>query len=135
MTDPALDSCMALLLADDAAARAPLEAAWQAATARKALVGADLGLLTHARELALMQKLAEFPDLLKSAAHDLAPHDLAFYLRDLAGEFHSLYNERELRVLTAAEPVKMARLALYAATAQVIANALGLIGVSAPASM
>ena len=106
-----------------------------AAERRKALVGADLGVLTHVRELALMQKLAEFPDLLKMAAQHLAPHDLAFYLRDLAGEFHSLYNERELRVLTAAEPVKLARLALYAVTAQVIANALALIGVSAPVAM
>ena len=101
----------------------------------KTLVGADLGRLTHARELALLQKLAEFPDLLAAAARDLAPHDLAFYLRDLAGEFHSLYNERELRVLTAADAVKMSRLALYAATAQVIAAALALIGVSAPQSM
>ncbi len=105
------------------------------AIGRKALVGADLGLLTHARELGLMQKLAEYPDLLQRAASDLAPHDLAFYLRDLAGEFHSLYNERELRVLSAADAVKMARIALYAATAQVIANALNLIGVSAPESM
>ncbi len=103
--------------------------------ARKALVGADLGALTHVRELALMQKLAEYPDLLHSASEHLAPHDLAFYLRDLAGEFHSLYNERELRVLTAPDAVKMARLALYAATAQVIVNALALIGVSAPQSM
>ena len=101
----------------------------------KSLVGADLAPLTHVRELALLQKLAEFPDLLAAAARDLAPHDLAFYLRDLAGEFHSLYNERELRVLTAADAVKMSRLALYAATAQVIAAALALIGVSAPQSM
>ena len=101
----------------------------------KSLVGADLAPLNHVRELALMQKLAEFPDLLAAAARALAPHDLAFYLRDLAGEFHSLYNERELRVLTAADAVKMSRLALYAATAQVIAAALALIGVSAPQSM
>lgn len=94
-----------------------------------------LSALTHVRELALMQKLAEYPALLQTAANDLAPHDLAFYLRDLAGEFHSLYNERELRVLSAPDPVKIARLALYAATAQVIANGLALIGVSAPASM
>ena len=101
----------------------------------KALVGNDLGPLIHARELALLQKLAEFPDLLTQAARDLAPHDLAFYLRDLAGAFHSLYNERELRVLTAPDAVKIARLALYAATARVISTALALIGVSAPLSM
>ena len=109
-----------------------------AAAGLKALAGAGvetLSALTHVRELALMQKLAEYPALLQSAANDLAPHDLAFYLRDLAGEFHSLYNERDLRVLSAPDPVKIARLALYAATAQVIANGLALIGVSAPASM
>ena len=104
-------------------------------TARKALVGADLGVLTHVRELALMQKLAEYPEVLQSASEHLAPHDIAFYLRDLAGEFHALYNERELRVLTATDAVKMARLALYATTAQVIVNALTLLGVSAPQSM
>ena len=120
-------------LAQAAAPAAALEAACDAA--RKALVGADLGVLTHVRELALMQKLAEYPDLLHTASEHLAPHDLAFYVRDLASEFHSLYNERELRVLTAPDDVKMARLALYAATAQVIVNALTLIGVSAPQSM
>ena len=104
-------------------------------TARKALVGADLGVLTHVRELALMQKLAEYPEVLQSASEHLAPHDIAFYLRDLAGEFHALYNEREVRVLTATDAVKMARLALYATTAQVIVNALTLLGVSAPQSM
>ena len=102
---------------------------------RKSLVGAGLDALTHARELALMQKLAEYPQVLQAASEHLAPHDLAFYLRDLASEFHALYNERELRVLTAPDAVKMARLALYAATAQVIVNALVLIGVSAPQSM
>ena len=106
-----------------------------AADGLKALMGTDLEPLTHVRELALMQKLAEFPDVLTDAACSLAPHDLAFYLRDLAGEFHSLYNERELRVLTAPDTVKIARLALYAATAQVISAALALIGVSAPQSM
>ena len=113
-------------------------AASAAAAGLKALAGAGLEALaplSHVRELALMQKLAEYPALLQAAASDLAPHDLAFYLRDLAGEFHSLYNERELRVLSAPDPVKIARLALYAATAQVIANGLALIGVSAPASM
>ena len=127
----------------EAASNAPAAAATASTTAiataaLKALTGAGLEALSplvHVRELALMQKLAEYPALLQTAANDLAPHDLAFYLRDLAGEFHSLYNERELRVLSAPDPVKIARLALYAATAQVIANGLALIGVSAPASM
>ena len=91
--------------------------------------------LTHARELSALQKLAEFPDMLTDAAADLAPHDLTFYARDLAAEFHALYNERELRVLAAPDAVKMARLALYAATAQVIKNVLALLGVSAPEQM
>ena len=124
--------------AGGAAAAAAAMTTATATAALKALTGAGLEALSplsHARELALMQKLAEYPALLQTAANDLAPHDLAFYLRDLAGEFHSLYNERELRVLSAPDPVKIARLALYAATAQVIANGLALIGVSAPASM
>jgi arginyl-tRNA synthetase len=99
------------------------------------LAGGDLGPLEHPRELALMQKLAELADVLAAAAADLAPHDLTFYVRELAGDFHALYNERDLRVLTAPDAVKMARLALYAATAQVIRNVLGLLGVSAPEQM
>ena len=99
------------------------------------LANIDLSLLTHPRELAVLQKLAEVPDMLAAAAADLAPHDLTFYLRDLAGEFHALYNERELRVLIASDAVKMARLALYGATAQVIRNVLALLGVSAPEQM
>ncbi|HEY4370328.1 MAG TPA: arginine--tRNA ligase [Burkholderiales bacterium] len=102
---------------------------------RAALANVDLGALTHAREQSTLQKLAEFPDMLAGAAADLAPHDLTFYARDLAGEFHALYNERELRVLVAPDAVKMARLALYAATAQVIKNVLSLLGVSAPEQM
>ena len=73
--------------------------------------------------------------VIEAAARDLAPHDLTFYVRDIAGAFHALYNERELRVLSAAEEVKMARLALYAATAQIIRNTLALLGVSAPEHM
>ncbi len=99
------------------------------------LTGTDLAPLTHERELALAQKLAEFPEAIQSACRDLAPHDLTFYVRDLAAGFHALYNERELRVLSAPEGVKMSRLALYAATAQVIRNTLALLGVSAPEQM
>jgi len=102
---------------------------------RNTLAGVDMSPLTHPRELSALQKLAEFPDMLADAATDLAPHDLTFYARDLAGEFHALYNERELRVLAAPDAVKMARLALYAATAQVIKNVLALLGVSAPEQM
>ena len=99
------------------------------------LGAANLAPLTHERELALAQKLAEFPAMIEAAARDLAPHDLTFYVRDIASAFHALYNERELRVLSAAEEVKMARLSLYAATAQIIRNTLALLGVSAPEHM
>jgi arginyl-tRNA synthetase len=99
------------------------------------LAAATLAPLTHERELALAQKLAEFPAMIEAAARDLAPHDLTFYVRDIASAFHALYNERELRVLSAVEEVKMARLSLYAATAQIIRNTLALLGVSAPEHM
>ncbi|MBL8383158.1 MAG: arginine--tRNA ligase [Burkholderiales bacterium] len=111
--------------------------AWdpQWAARRGVLGAADLSPLAHERELALAQALAEFPEVVAGAARDLAPHDLAFYVRDIAAAFHALYNERELRVLAAAEEVKMARLALYAATAQVVRSALAILGVSAPEQM
>ena len=111
--------------------------AWDADWAARIdeLRAADLAPLTHPRELALAHKLAEWPAAIEAAARDLAPHDLTFYARDLAAEFHALYNERELRVLAAVEEVKMARLALYAATAQIIRDALALLGVSAPHQM
>jgi arginyl-tRNA synthetase len=112
-------------------------ASWDSQWAARlgALAATDLAPLAHERELALAQKLAEFPQMVEAAARDLAPHDLTFYARDIAGAFHALYNERELRVLSAAEAVKMARLALYAATAQIIRNTLSLLGVSAPEHM
>ena len=112
-------------------------ASWdpQWATRIAELGATDLSPLVHERELGLAQKLAEFPAMIQAAARDLAPHDLTFYVRDVASAFHALYNERELRVLSAAEGVKMARLSLYAATAQIIRNTLALLGVSAPEHM
>jgi len=95
--------------------------------------GADLSLLTAPTELALMSKLAEFPKMLSLAAKDLTPHDVAFYLRDLAGAFHSYYAAERFIVEDAA--LCRARMALLAATRQVLANALGVLGVSAPESM
>ncbi|HEX7643736.1 MAG TPA: arginine--tRNA ligase [Burkholderiaceae bacterium] len=97
------------------------------------LDGVDLSPLTAPREAALIAKLAEYPDMLQHALEDLGPHQVAFYLRDLAGELHSYYNA-EL-VLVENEATKLARLALYKATRQVLRNGLGLIGVSAPARM
>ncbi|MFN0162502.1 MAG: arginine--tRNA ligase [Burkholderiales bacterium] len=106
---------------------------WRTRTAE--LAAAPLDALAHERELALAQKLGELPGVIETAARDLAPHDLAFYARDVAAAFHAVYNERELRVLSATEEVKLARLALYAATAQVIRNTLAKIGVCAPEHM
>jgi arginyl-tRNA synthetase len=95
----------------------------------------DVSLLTSERAMALLQKLAEFPDMLEHAADELAPHAVAFYLRDLAGEFHSFYNDKAERVLVDDEAQRNARVALLAATRQVLANGLAMIGVSAPEKM
>jgi arginyl-tRNA synthetase len=97
------------------------------------LAGADLALLAAPSEAALMLKLAEFPDMLERAAAELAPHDLTFYLRELAAAFHTYY-DRERFLIEDAELAR-ARMALLAATAQVLRNALALLGVSAPTSM
>jgi arginyl-tRNA synthetase len=99
------------------------------------LPGVDLTPLSTGRSLALLQKLAEFPDMLEHAASELAPHAVAFYLRDLAGEFHSFYNDKAERVLVDDEPARNARAALLTATRQVLANGLATIGVSAPEKM
>jgi arginyl-tRNA synthetase len=95
--------------------------------------GKDLSPLTSPREAALLQKLAEYPEMLQKALDELGPHQVAFYLRDLAGELHSYYNAE--RVLVDDVSTKMARLALLVATRQVLRNGLALIGVSAPARM
>lgn len=93
----------------------------------------DLTPLSSERAMSLLSKLAEYPDMLAHAADELAPHAVAFYLRDLAGEFHSFYNAE--RVLVDEDAVRNARIALLAATRQVLENGLALIGVSAPVKM
>ena len=98
-----------------------------------ALAGADLALLSAPSELALMLTLAEFPAMLANASATLAPHDVAFYLRDVAGAFHSYYGAERFLVDDAA--LMRARLALLVATRQVIRNALAVLGVSAPDRM
>jgi arginyl-tRNA synthetase len=97
------------------------------------LQGADLSLLTAPTETALMLKLAAYPEMLTGAAVDFAPHDVAFYLRDLASAFHSYYAAERFLVDDAA--LARARLALLAATRQVLRNALAVLGVSAPRAM
>ncbi|BDI03334.1 arginine--tRNA ligase [Sphaerotilus microaerophilus] len=97
------------------------------------LGGADLAPLVAPTELALMLRLADYPAMLADAARDLAPHDVAFYLRDLAASFHSYYAAERFLVDDAA--LMRARMALLAATAQVLRNALALLGVGAPRKM
>ena len=100
---------------------------------QESLAGADLASLQSAKELQLAQRLAEFPETLAAAAGELAPHTVAFYLRELAGEFHSYYNAE--RILVEDEALRVARLALCAAVRQTLANGLALLGVSAPEKM
>ncbi len=97
------------------------------------LAQADLSLLQAPAEAALMMKLAEYPGMLTRAAAEHAPHDVAFYLRDLAAAFHTYYAAERFLVDDAA--LARARMALLAAARQVLRNALDVLGVSAPESM
>jgi arginyl-tRNA synthetase len=97
------------------------------------LANASLTSLTSGASDSLLRRLAEYPDVLTDAAKEMTPHSLAFYLRDLAGEFHSFYNAD--RVLVDEEELRLARLALLSATKQVIANGLAILGVSSPNKM
>jgi arginyl-tRNA synthetase len=106
-------------------------AAWGGDAASLAQV--DLSPLQSPQAHALMLALAKYPDMLTSAATDFAPHDVTFYLRDLASQYHSYYDAE--RILVDDEAVKQARLALVAATAQVLRNGLKVLGVSAPQKM
>jgi len=99
-----------------------------------ALRDADLSALGSPHEAALAQSLAQFPELLARAAREYAPHLVSFYLHDeLAARLHTYYNAE--RFLVDDERVKRARLALVAATRQVLANGLAVLGVSAPERM
>ncbi|HAJ11257.1 MAG TPA: arginine--tRNA ligase, partial [Comamonadaceae bacterium] len=98
-----------------------------------ALKDVDLSALEGPQAQALMLQLAKYPDMLTAAAEGEAPHDVTFYLRDLAASYHSYYDAE--RILVEDESVKLARLALVAATAQVLHNGLAVLGVSAPARM
>ena len=82
---------------------------------------------------ALLMQLSKYPAMLADAAVGLAPHDVAFYLRDLAASYHSYYDAE--RILVDDDAVKKARLALVAATAQVLRNGLSMLGVDAPTRM
>ncbi len=97
------------------------------------LKSVDLSPLVSPQAQALMLLIAKYPDMLAGAASGFAPHDVAFYLRELAACYHSYYDAE--RILVDDEPVRLARLALVAATAQVLHNGLAVLGVSAPRKM
>jgi len=94
---------------------------------------ADPTPLQSAHEAVLLKRLMEYPEVIEGAARDLAPHNLAFFLKEFAGEFHSYYNAE--RFLLEDEPLTRARLALALAVRQVLKNGLALLGVGAPEKM
>ncbi len=103
---------------------------------RAALLGADLNLLTDEFELALVKRLAHFPRTIEAAAHAHEPHRIAFYLHDVASDFHALWNRgkespQSKFIVERNKNVTMARLALVAATADVLRTGLGILGVEA----
>jgi arginyl-tRNA synthetase len=106
-------------------------AAWGGDVA--SLKDVNLSALQSPQAQALMLLLAKYPEMLSAAANDEAPHDVTFYLRELAASYHSYYDAE--RILVDEEAVKLARLALVAATAQVLHNGLAVLGVSAPQKM
>ena len=93
----------------------------------------DLSPLNMPNEAKLMQRLSEYPEIVVNAGSDLAPHTIANYLKECASDLHSYYNDTKFLVDDA--PTKLARLALIAATQQVLKNGLHLLGVSAPHKM
>ena len=93
----------------------------------------NVALLTETHEQALITKLSRYTEMIQSAAKNYEPHQIAYFLRELANEFHSYYNAHQFIVDD--EKVRQARFALISATRQVIANGLKILGVSAPESM
>jgi arginyl-tRNA synthetase len=97
------------------------------------LDGANLALLTEPAELAIIKKLAEFPRVIEQAATHAEAHRIAFYLQELAADFHSLWNIT--RFIVEDEAITKARLNMVKAISQVISNGLALMGVTAPTEM
>ena len=109
-------------------------AQWQEQGGEQAqLAHVDLTALDTPAAQTLLFKLAQYPDMLRAAASDFAPHDVTFYLRELAAAYHSYYDAE--RILVDDPATKLARLALVAATAQVLRNGMALLGVCAPEKM
>ena len=97
------------------------------------LAQCDPSPLVEDAETQLLARLAEYPVVIENAAREFSPHLVAFYLRELAAQFHSYYNGT--RMLVEDEKTKLARLALAVAVRQVLRNGLALLGVSAPEKM
>lgn len=97
------------------------------------LASADSSKLVAPTEITLLKRLAELPGLIQTAGQELSPHQVAFWLQECAADFHSWYNAE--RIMLDDIELKRARLRLADATRQVIANGLGLLGVSAPQQM
>jgi arginyl-tRNA synthetase len=97
------------------------------------LKNVDLTPLTAPNEAKLMQRLSEFPEVISNAGTELAPHTIANYLKECAADLHSYYNDTKFLVDDV--PTKLARMALIAATQQVLKNGLYLLGVNAPQKM
>ena len=100
---------------------------------KSTLAEADLTRLVSPHEVAVMKRLMDYPDTVALAARTLAPHLIAYYLQDLAGDFHAWYNAEKFLVEDAT--LKAARLALAWAIQQTLVNGLSLLGVSAPEKM
>ncbi len=97
---------------------------------------ANLGLLSEARELSLIAAIGRFSEVINSAANTRSPHVIANYVRDLAAQLHGVYDSPpRLEILCSDPSLRNARLALMAATRQVLKNGLALLGVAAPDSM
>jgi arginyl-tRNA synthetase len=93
----------------------------------------NVDLLVEPQEKALIRRVTYYPELLEKATHDLEPHQLAHYLRELAGDFHTYYNAHKFIIDEVT--LRNARLNLASATRQVLENGLKLLGVSAPEKM
>ena len=93
----------------------------------------SLSLLATEAELGLIKSLVKYPEVIQNAASSFEPHQVAYYLRDVATEFHSFYNKE--RILDCEPSLRSARLDLIDAVRQVLANGLNTLGVSTPESM
>jgi arginyl-tRNA synthetase len=105
-----------------------------------ALARGDLDRLNDTAELALIRKIAQFPRIVEGSAESREPHRIGFYLYDLAGEFHGLWNRGkdspQLRFIYESDrELTRSRVAMVAATQQVLASGLGILGVSAMQEM